>query len=120
MSDPDEYEFNNIIKHIIKKSLFTERQVQIILKNKHRSRASFDISRGAYYRQLGQSKTKLERLYYTVSVLLGLGVLTARDIDVMLKLSKQVEGIKNRDVAFESEYDITTILERVIKQACKL
>lgn len=120
MSEVDEYEFNNIIKHIIKKSLFTERQIQIILRMGDRSGAGFGISRGAYYRQVGQTKTKLLRLYYTMSLLGGLGVLEARDIGVMIKLSKQVTELKNRDVFPEQEQNIMTVFDRVIEQAYKM
>lgn len=120
MSEADEYEFNNIIKHIIKKSLFTEKQIQIILRKRDRPGVGFGISRGAYYRQLGQTKTKLERLYYTMSLLEGLGVLGERDVDVMFKLSKQVMELKNRDVFAEREQDIIAIFETLIKQASKL
>jgi len=34
MSDPVKSNFNTIIREIIKKSLFTERQIEIILKQK--------------------------------------------------------------------------------------
>jgi len=34
MSEPNKSNFNTIIQEIIKKSLFTERQIEIILKQK--------------------------------------------------------------------------------------
>ena len=119
MNESNEYKFNNIIKEIIKKSLFTERQIEIIRGYKEHSKTEFGISRGAYYRQLGQSKTKLERLYYTMSLLLGLGILDMRDVNVMSKLSKQINEIKNHDVFPEREQDVITLLDQVINQACK-
>jgi len=53
MSDPDKSNFNIIIREIIKKSLFTERQIEIILKQKKVLDVEFGVSKGAYYRQLG-------------------------------------------------------------------
>ena len=119
MSESEPYRLNNIIRQIIKKSLFTERQIEIILRQRDHNRAGFGTSRGAYYRQLGQSRAKLERVYYTVSLLQGIGVLGQRDIDVMARLAKQVEGLKNSDVFAEREDDVVMIFERIIKQACK-
>ena len=49
--------FNNIIQKIIKKSLFTERQVEIILNQKDLLESEFSITKGAYYRQVRQLGT---------------------------------------------------------------
>ena len=51
--------FNNIIRQIIKKSLFTERQIEIILNQKDLLESKFSITKGAYYRQVGQSKREI-------------------------------------------------------------
>ena len=55
MVGSDESNFNNIIRQIIKKSLFTERQIEIILNKKDLLESNFSITKGAYYRQVGQS-----------------------------------------------------------------
>jgi len=44
MSESKESNFNNIISKIIKKSLFTERQIEIILNQKDLLESSFSIS----------------------------------------------------------------------------
>ncbi len=51
--------FNNIIRQTIKKSLFTERQIEIILNQKDLLESEFSITKGAYYRQVGQSREKI-------------------------------------------------------------
>ena len=117
MSDPDKSNFNTIIREIIKKSLFTERQVEIILKQKDLVFTDFAISKGAYYRQVSQSREKLAGLYYSFIVLKIFGVILPDDIDVMSKLSEQVSVIKDGDVFPEREQEITSIIERVVKQA---
>ena len=66
MSEPDMSNFNTIMKEIIKKSLFTERQIEIILKQKKMLQVEFGVSKGAYYRQRGQVRSKIESLYYTI------------------------------------------------------
>ena len=59
MSEPEMSNFNTIIKEIIKKSLFTERQIEIILKQKKVLDVEFGVSKGAYYRQLAQWRSKI-------------------------------------------------------------
>ena len=120
MSEPEISNFNTIIKEIIKKSLFTERQIEIILKQKKLSLTEFSISKGAYYRQVSQSRDKLAGLYYSFIVLKILGVILPGDIDVMSKLSEQVSVIKDGDVFPEREQEITSIIERVVKQAVSM
>ena len=48
MSEDEKSNFNEIIGKIMKKSLFTERQIEIILKQKGVLDARFGCSNGAY------------------------------------------------------------------------
>lgn len=112
--------FNNIIKQIIKKSLFTERQVEIILNQLNIQETDFSITKGAYYRQVNQSRDKLLGLYYSVILLKGLGVLIPEDIDVINKLSEQVSVILNGDVFPERECEIISVIEALVNRACRL
>ena len=116
MSDIDSGNFPNILNEIIKKSLFTPRQIEIILKYKDLSDSEFTITKGAYYRQVSQSREKLTRLYYTFIVLRVLDILLADDIDVISRLTEQVSVIKNGDVFPEREREILSVIERVVKQ----
>ena len=117
LSNFESNNFSNIMREIIKKSLFTERQVEIILKQKDLVFTDFAITKGAYYRQVSQSRDKLAGLYYSFIVLKILGVISPGDIDVMSKLSEQVSVIKDGDVFPEREQEITSIIARVVKQA---
>ena len=117
LSNFESNNFSNIMREIIKKSLFTERQVEIILKQKDLIFTDFTISKGAYYRQVSQSRDKLAGLYYSFIVLKILGVVLPDDIDVMSKLSEQVSVIKDGDIFPEREQEITSVIERVVKQA---
>ena len=117
MSDIDSSNFPNILNEIIKKSLFTPRQIEIILKYKDLSDSEFTITKGAYYRQVSQSREKLARLYYSFIVLRVLDILLADDIDVISRLTEQVSVIKDGDVFPEREREILSVIERVVKQA---
>ena len=120
MAEFDSSNFNNILRKIIKKSLFTERQVEIILNNKNLIKSNFGISKGAYYRQLGQSRNKLMSFYYTVVLFRSLGIFLPDDVDVMSRLSEQVRVIKDSDVFPEREEEVMSVIDRVIHQACNV
>ena len=115
-----ESNFNSIIQEIIKKSLFTERQIEIILKQKDLLDAKFPITRGAYYRQVGQSREKLVAFFYSIVLLRGLGILLPDDIDVISKVSEQIGVINNSDVFAEREEDVISVIDRLIRQACNV
>ena len=120
MAESKESNFNNIIRKIIKKSLFTERQIEIILNQKDLLDSSFSISRGAYYRQVGQSKEKLVALFYSIILLRGLGILLPDDIDVISKLSEQISVINNSDIFPEREDEVINVIEKLIRQASNM
>ena len=116
MSDINSSNFPNILNEIIEKSLFTPRQIEIILKYKDLSDSEFTITKGAYYRQVSQSREKLARLYYSFIVLRVLDILLADDIDVISRLTEQVSVIKDGDVFPEREREILSVIERLVKQ----
>ncbi len=120
MSEFDQSNFNNIIRKIIKKSLFTERQIEIILNQKDLLESKFAITKGAYYRQVGQSREKLIALFYSIILLRGIGILLPDDIDVISKLSEQISVINDSDVFPEREDDVINVIDRVIRQACNM
>ncbi len=119
MVESKESNFNNIMSKIIKKSLFTERQIEIILNQKDLLESSFSISKGAYYRQVGQSREKLVALFYSIILLRGLGILLPDDIDVISKLSEQISVINESDIFPEREDEVISVIEKVIRQASK-
>ena len=120
MAESKESNFNNIISKIIKKSLFTERQIEIILNQKDLLESSFSISKGAYYRQVGQSREKLVALFYSIILLRGLGILLPDDIDVISKLSEQISVINDSDIFPEREDEVIIVIEKLIRQASNM
>jgi hypothetical protein len=120
MTESKESNFNNIISKIIKKSLFTERQIEIILNQKDLLETNFSISKGAYYRQVGQSREKLIAFFYSVILLRGLGILLPDDIDVISKLSEQINVINKSDIFPEREDEVVNVIEKLIRQASNM
>ena len=120
MAESEASNFNNIIRQIIKKSLFTERQIEIILNQKDLLESQFSISKGAYYRQVGQSREKLIALFYSIILLRGLGIILPDDIDVISKLSEQISVINDSDIFPEREDEVISVIDRLIRQACNM
>jgi len=115
MSDPDKSNFNTIIREIIKKSLFTERQIEIILKQKKVLDVEFGVSRGAYYRQVAQSRSKVESVYYTLILLQAYDVMLP-DSDVISRLAEQLNVMKDSDFTPENESRIMSVIQKTVKQ----
>jgi len=107
--------FNTIIKEIIKKSLFTERQIEIILKQKKVLDVEFGVSKGAYYRQLAQSRSKIESVYYTLILLQALDVILTSS-DVISRLAEQVNVMKDGSFTPENEDQIIDVIQKTVKQ----
>ncbi len=120
MAEFEKSNFNNIIHQIIKKSLFTERQIEIILNQKDLLNSKFTITKGAYYRQVGQSRDKLIALFYSIILLRGLGILLPDDIDVISKLSEQIHVINESDIFPEREDEVINVIDKLIRQACNV
>ena len=115
MSEPEISNFNAVIKEIIKKSLFTERQIEIILKQKKMLDVEFGVSKGAYYRQLAQSRSKIESVYYTLILLQALDVILTSS-DVISRLAEQVNVMKDGNFAPENEDQIIDVIQKAVKQ----
>ena len=115
MSEPNMSNFNTIIKEIIKKSLFTERQIEIILKQKKLLDIEFGVSKGAYYRQLSQSRSKIESVYYTIILLQAYDVMLPES-DVISRLAEQVNVMKDGSFAPENEDQIIDVIQKTVKQ----
>jgi len=115
MSEPEISNFNTIIKEIIKKSLFTERQIEIILKQKKILDVEFGVSKGAYFRQLAQSRSKIESVYYTIILLQALDVILTNS-DVISRLAEQVNVMKDGSFTPENEDQIIDVIQKTVKQ----
>jgi len=115
MSNPEISNFNTIMKEIIKKSLFTERQIEIILKQKKMLDVEFGVSKGAYYRQVAQSRSKIESVYYTLILLQAYDVILT-NADVISRLAEQVNVMKDGEFAPENEDQILNVIQKTVRQ----
>lgn len=111
----DTKKFNNIIKEIIQKSLFTERQIEIMLNQQNFESIKLDVSRGAYYRQVSQCNEKMKKYYYTAILLEGLGISLSDDFNITSQIAQQISQIKDQEFV-ESESQVMNIIDTAVKR----
>jgi len=111
----DSKKFNNVIKEIIKKSLFTERQIEILLNQQSFEPVKLDVSRGAYYRQVSQCNEKMRKYYYTAVLLEGLGITLSDDFNITSQIAQQISQIKDQEFV-DSEEQVLSIIDTTVNR----
>jgi len=94
------------LNHFIANSIFTEKQTSIIYNKVLKSKPSKNMTSGAYYRQLGQCRTKTRKVVYTLLLLRLLGVVDTKTFSVLDELNNQLNVMLNRQ---SDEIDATTL-----------
>lgn len=116
----NEIQYNDIIRHIITNSLFTERQIYI-LYNKSSGRSPPDrISKGAYYRQLKQSQQKVIGILYSLIILRYLNMIdegTFHTIEIILdNTSHLMESIKRDMISQNDSRNVISLVDEIIQK----
>ena len=111
----DSKKFNNVIREIIKKSLFTERQIEILLNQQSFEPVKLDVSRGAYYRQVSQCKEKMRKYYYTAVLLEGLGISLSDDFNITSQIAQQISQIKDQEFV-DSKEQMLSIIDTTVNR----
>lgn len=120
----DEVEFNHLLELIIKKNLFTKRQISIIYNKNNQRIFKNKISSGAYYRQIKQCKKKYERLIYTILLFRLLNLIDSNTINIIESIVKQIDNISqlnlhhNKDITLPN--DIAQVIEQIINKINKI
>jgi len=73
------------------------------------------VSKGAYYRQVAQSRSKVESVYYTLILLQAYDVMLP-DSDVISRLAEQLIVMKDGDFAPVNERQIVDVIQKAVKQ----
>ncbi|HEX7818606.1 MAG TPA: hypothetical protein VF419_04445 [Nitrososphaeraceae archaeon] len=98
--------YSDFLNHFIANSIFTEKQTSIIYNKVLKSKPSKNMTPGAYYRQLGQCRTKTTKVVYTLLLLRMLSVVDTETFSVLDKLNNQLNVMLNRS---SDEIDSTTL-----------
>jgi hypothetical protein len=98
--------YTSILNHFVVNSILTEKQTSIIYNKIIKSKPSKKMTSGAYYRQLGQCRTKIRKIVYTLLLLRLLSVLDTGTFSVMDQLNNQLNVMLNKR---DDEIDTTTL-----------
>ena len=110
-------DYPSIFNHFIANSILTEKQTSIIYNKITKSRSGRKITSGAYYRQLGQCRTKIRKVVYTLLLLRLFSVLDAGTFSVLDQLNNQLNVILNKgsdEVDVSTLNNITSLIDDVI------
>ena len=106
---------------IVANSIFTPRQLSIILNQLTGRGKPEDISSGAYYRQLKQCRKKVYSLLFSMVLLQSTGIVKSEALVALGKLSEQLSVIfsadSSSDVLFRTKNDdVIYVINEVIKR----
>ena len=98
--------YTSILNHFVVNSILTEKQTSIIYNKIMKSKPSKRMTSGAYYRQLGQCRTKIRKIVYTLLLLRLFSVLDVGTFSVLDQLNNQLNVMLNKR---SDEIDTTTL-----------
>ncbi len=108
---------NIIIRFLLERSLISEGQFEIIYK-RGVAKGGYDasIKRGAYYRLLGQARSKVESIICSMILLSILNLLDDSKMDVMQRLVEQIKALISRDISEDDAQVAINAIQAVLKQ----
>jgi hypothetical protein len=125
--DKVDLEFNNLLKILIEKNLFTIRQISIIynkFNNKTSSISKNKLSAGAYYRQIKQCRKKYDQLIYTLVVFRLLNFIDDSTMETIQSIITQLQKISHNEINHNSTQivpdDIIIVIEKIIRKINKI
>ena len=119
--EQQEHNFNSFYRYIIANSLFTTRQIDIISRRLENRGTIENISSGAYYRQVKQSRTKIVRLLYSIILLKSVGVLDQETFFTIEKMASQIRVMLDQKTSDNSRAEsVISVIEQLVKRMCKV
>jgi hypothetical protein len=112
---------NTLYGQIVANSIFTPRQISIILNQLKGSGKPENISSGAYYRQVKQCKRKVNSLLYSMMLLQSIGIIKTDASVTLTKLAEQLSVIfsidNSSDIVLRTNgEDVMHVINEVIKR----
>lgn len=101
---------NTLFSKLIENSIFTHRQIQIIYNFSHKTKRSNEISSGAYYRQVKQTRLKLKRICYSIMLLNLMNLLTTNQISTLTSIISQLRLLNDNNEKYHKN-DITNVMD---------
>jgi len=123
LMDSKDLKYNRLIRFLLERSLISKGQFEIIYTRKVMGKGfDYDVknrSKGAYYRLLGQSRSKVESILYSILLLVAIDALDKRALHVMQQLIEQISIIASRDIDDADANDVISIIQELVKQISK-
>ena len=120
-------EFNDLLNILIKKNLFTKKQISIIynkFNNPISNRSKNNLSAGAYYRQIKQCRKKYDQLIYTLVLFRLLNFIDNGTMETIQSIITQLEKISHNDINHNSmkivPNDIVIVIEKIMRKINKI
>jgi hypothetical protein len=115
---------SRLLEQLVANSLFTPRQISIISKRLQGSGRAQNMSSGAYYRQVKQSKDKAIAVLYSAILLQSSGVLQPEALSALGRLADQLGVIFASEGSDVLDYarleDVMCVMDQLVKRVCKL
>jgi len=112
-------DINNLfISKLIEKSLFTNRQIQIIYNFKNKEKRPKEISSGAYYREVKQSKTKLRKLFYSILLLNLIKVMNDNQTTTLNSILDKLRTLEENNTKYQDKEinNVINVIEDLINR----
>ena len=116
---------NAFYREIIKKSLFTDRQIAIIYKRLTSHSTVENISPGAYYRQLKQCRLKIKATMYSILLLRLCGALDNQAMVALERIATQLDVISQPSETSDFSgdrmgQDVALVVQKIVDTMCKV
>ena len=116
---------NILYTHLVANSLFTPRQLSIILKQLGGDSKTEKISSGAYYRQVKQCRKKVISILHSMIILQSMGIVQSDASATLSKVSEQLAVIFASESSSDAiprlnTNDVISVIDEVIKRMSKL
>lgn len=112
-------DINNIfLSKLVERSLFTSRQIQIIYNFKNKEKRLKEISSGAYYREVSQSKIKLRKLFYSILLLNLINAMNNDQVIALNSLLDKLRILENNHIEYHDKEinRVINVIEDVINK----
>ena len=112
-------DINNLfLSKLVEKSLFTSRQIQIIYNFKNKEKRLKEISSGAYYREVSQSKIKLRKLFYSILLLNMINAINNDQVIALNSLLAKLRILENNHIKYHDKElnRVINVIEDVINK----
>ena len=123
MADPGS-KSSRLLEQLVANSLFTPRQISIISKRLQGSGRARNMSSGAYYRQVKQSRDNAIAVLYSAILLQSSGALQPEALSALGRLADQLGVIfasEGSDVLDNARLeDVMSVMDQLVKRVCRL